>query len=161
MLRNRPTLSIGMEKACLSKQPPWRAAGDPRLAHGRSRVWAPGPAGGLAACIFFSTFPSFLLRESFFRTFPTKPAKVLGINNMQTVIMNIMYQLHFYCIQFSQLSPNYSKYAANQDVKEQWQMTFFSVTWTKTAPKPCKIHYKQFYTAHMQIKSVNSTDCIA
>ena len=25
-------------KACLSKQPPWRAAGDPRLARGRSRV---------------------------------------------------------------------------------------------------------------------------
>ena len=27
-------------KACLSKQPPWRAAGDPRLARGRSRVRA-------------------------------------------------------------------------------------------------------------------------
>ena len=25
-------------KACLSKQPPWRAAGDPRLERGRSRV---------------------------------------------------------------------------------------------------------------------------
>ena len=26
------------EKACLSKQPPWRAAPDPRIARGRSRV---------------------------------------------------------------------------------------------------------------------------
>ena len=34
-------------KACLSKQPPWRAAGDPRLARGRSRVRGPGPAGAL------------------------------------------------------------------------------------------------------------------
>ena len=47
-------------KACLSKQPPWRAAGDPRLARGRSRVRAPGPAGALRA-LFFSTLPSFLL----------------------------------------------------------------------------------------------------
>ena len=66
-------------KACLSKQPPWRAAGDPRLARGRSRVRAPGPAGALRA-LFFSTLPSFLLREIvFFRTFPTKPTKVLGL----------------------------------------------------------------------------------
>ena len=40
-------------KACLSKQPPWRAAGDPRLACGRSRVRAPGPAAG-ALCMLFS-----------------------------------------------------------------------------------------------------------
>ena len=64
-------------KACLSKQPPWRAAEDPRLARGRSRVRAPGPAGALRA-LFFSTLPSFLLPEIvFFRTFPTNPAKVL------------------------------------------------------------------------------------
>ena len=44
-------------KACLSKQPPWRAAGDPRLARGRSRVRAPGPAGTLRV-LFFSTLPS-------------------------------------------------------------------------------------------------------
>ena len=44
-------------KACLSKQPPWRAAGDPRLARSRSRVRAPGPAGALRA-LFFSTLPS-------------------------------------------------------------------------------------------------------
>ena len=67
-------------KTCLSKQPPWRAAGDPRLARGRSRVQAPGPAGALHM-LFFSTLPSFLLREigCFFRTFPTNPAKVLGL----------------------------------------------------------------------------------
>ena len=44
-------------KACLSKQPPWRAAPDPRLACDRSRVRAPGPAGMLHT-LFFSTLPS-------------------------------------------------------------------------------------------------------
>ena len=58
-----PTYRHG--KACLSKQPPWRAAGDPRLARGRSRVRAPGPAGALRA-LFFSTLPSFLLQEMCF-----------------------------------------------------------------------------------------------
>ena len=73
-------------KACLSKQPPWRAAGDPRLARGRSRVRAPGPAGALRA-LFFSTLPSFLLPEIvFFRTFPTNPAKVLGLLNNLTYV---------------------------------------------------------------------------
>ena len=68
-------------KACLSKQPPWRAAGDPRLARGRSRVRAPGAAGELRA-LFFSTLPSFLLREIFFfRTFPTKPTGRLGLKH--------------------------------------------------------------------------------
>ena len=70
-------------KACLSKQPPWRAAGDPRLARGRSRVRAPGSSpgsGGHAAHAFF-LHPPFLppSGDSFFRTFPTKPTKVLGL----------------------------------------------------------------------------------
>ena len=60
-----PYLTYRHGKACLSKQPPWRAAGDPRLARGRSRVRAPGPAGALRA-LFFSTLPSFLLREIVF-----------------------------------------------------------------------------------------------
>ena len=65
-------------KACLSKQPPWRAAGDPRLAHGRSRVQAPAPAGALH--VLFSTLPSFLLQEIvFFAPFPPNPQKVLGL----------------------------------------------------------------------------------
>ena len=55
-------------KACLSKQPPWRAAGDPRLARGRSRVRAPGPAGALRV-LFFSTLPSF------FSHLPHQPRK--------------------------------------------------------------------------------------
>ena len=79
-----PTYRRG--KACLSKQPPWRAAGDPRLARGRSRVRAPGPAGTLRA-LFFSTLPSFFLREIvFFCTFPTKPVKPvvrLGLISLQ------------------------------------------------------------------------------
>ena len=62
-------------KACLSKQPPWRAAPDPRLARGRSRVRAPGPAGALRA-LFFSTLPSFLLREIvLFAPSPPNPRK--------------------------------------------------------------------------------------
>ena len=80
VLRNHPTLSIGTERlAYKSKQLPWRAALDPRLARGKSRVPTPCPVGALRS-LFFSTLPSFLLREIvFFRTFPTKPMKVLGL----------------------------------------------------------------------------------
>ena len=74
-------------KVCLSKQPPWRAAPDPRLARGRSRVRAPGPAGALRA-LFFSTLPSFLLQQSFIRTFPTKPTKVLGLWGDYTLLLS-------------------------------------------------------------------------
>ena len=56
-------------KASLSEQPPWHAAGDPRLARGRSRVRAPGPAGALHA-LFFSTLSSFLLWEIVFSHLP-------------------------------------------------------------------------------------------
>ena len=66
-------------KACLSKQPPWRAAGDPRLARGRSRVRAPGPAGALRA-LFFSPLPSFLLLEIVFSHLPHQPRKSVRVN---------------------------------------------------------------------------------
>ena len=54
-------------KACLSNQPTWHAAGDPR------RVRALAPAGALRV-LFFSTLPSFLLREIvFFAPSPPTP----------------------------------------------------------------------------------------
>ena len=56
-------------KACLSRQPPWRAAGDPRLAGGKYRVRAPGPVGTLRM-LFFPTLPSFFLREIVFSHLP-------------------------------------------------------------------------------------------
>ena len=62
-------------KACLSKQPPWRAAGDPRLARGWS---SPGP-GGCAARAYFLHPPFLPPSGSFFRTFPTKPKDTLGL----------------------------------------------------------------------------------
>ena len=66
-------------KDCLSKQPPGRAAGDPRLARGRSRVRAPALRGVLRVLYFLH--PPFLppSGDSFFFTFPTNPAKVLGL----------------------------------------------------------------------------------
>ena len=70
-----PTYRHG--KAGLSKQPPWRAAGDPRLPRGRSRVRAPGPAGA-AHPLFFSTLPSFLLREIVFSHLPHLPQQTCG-----------------------------------------------------------------------------------
>ena len=68
-------------KACLSKQPPWRAAGDPPLARGRSRVRAPGPTGALRALFFLH--PPFLppSGDSFFRTLiPHQPRKSVRDN---------------------------------------------------------------------------------
>ena len=75
-------------KACLSKQPPWHAAGDPRLARGRSRVRAPGPAGALRTLFFLH--PPFLPPswDSFSRTFPTNPAKVLGLLYTTSMVYN-------------------------------------------------------------------------
>ena len=50
-------------KAYLSKQLPWRAAGDPCLARSRSRVRAPSPAGPLHALFSPTSLPS-SFRES-------------------------------------------------------------------------------------------------
>ena len=44
VLHNRPTLSIGTERLACLNNPPWCAAGHPRLARGRSRVRAPAEA---------------------------------------------------------------------------------------------------------------------
>ena len=71
-----PTYRHG--KACLSEQPPWRAAGDPPLACCRSRVRAPAPAGLLRTLFFSPPSLSSPLGE-FFRTFSTNPVKVLGL----------------------------------------------------------------------------------
>ena len=65
-------------KASLSEQPPWRAGGDPRLARGRSRVRAPGPAGVLRTLFSPPSLPSSFLLP-FFRTFPTQPTVRLGL----------------------------------------------------------------------------------
>ena len=72
-------------KACLSKQPPWRAAGDPRLARGRSRVRAPGPAGALRALFLHPPFlpPS---GDSFFRTFPHQTHESVRVNYANSVL---------------------------------------------------------------------------
>ena len=80
VLRNRPTIS-SHGKAYLSKQLPWRAAGDPRLAQGRSWFWAlsPGPRG-CPAHAFFSTLPSFLLGETVFLHLPNHPRESVRVN---------------------------------------------------------------------------------
>ena len=66
-------------KACLSKQPPWRAAGGPSPSTRQIPGSSPG-SGGRAARAFF-LHPPFLppSEDSFFCTFPTNPAKVLGL----------------------------------------------------------------------------------
>ena len=75
-------------KACLSKQPPWRAAGDPGLACGRSWVRTLAPAGTLHMLFSPSSLPS-SFRRWFFRTFPTKPTKMLGITRNLISVFNL------------------------------------------------------------------------
>ena len=115
-------------KACLSKQPPWRAAGDPRLARGRSRVRAPGPAGALRA--LFSP-PPFLppSGDSFFRTFPTSPAKVLGLF------------FHRGRVEFKWSSPMASKWEVLEPLRSWWENS----PWQILHPR------LKIYTAGLQI----------
>ena len=76
VLLNRPTLTIGTERfACLNSTLAcsWGPSPSTRQVRGSN----PGPSRRV---LFSSTLPSFLLREIvFFRTFPTNPAKVLGL----------------------------------------------------------------------------------
>ena len=60
-------------KACLSKQPPWRANWGPSSSTRQVPGSSPRP-GGRAVRTFFSTLPSFLLC-----TFPTKPTDMLEL----------------------------------------------------------------------------------
>ena len=93
-------------KACLSKQPPppWRAARDPRLARGRSRV----------ARAFFLQ-PPFLppSGDSFFRTFPTNPAKVLGLLYITGMVYDNPNTIKSYKI-LQELSPKHAAHGVAQ-----------------------------------------------
>ena len=74
-------------KANLSKQPPWRAAGDHRLASSRFRVRAPGPAW---RCAHFFLHPPFFppSGDSYFRAFPTLPTKLSVRVNMILIFVH-------------------------------------------------------------------------
>ena len=95
VLRNRPYPIYRHGKACLSKQPLWCAAGDPRLARGRSWVRAPGPAGALHALFFFSTLPSFLLREIVFLHLPHQTHESVRVNQIEKNYP-FLYSFYFY-----------------------------------------------------------------
>ena len=77
VLRNRPTLPIGAERLACLNSPHGVQLGT--LAY---HAAGPGfePLARRARCArFFSTLPSFLLREIVFCTFPTKPVVRLGL----------------------------------------------------------------------------------
>ena len=91
VLRNRPTLIIGTERlACLNS--PLACSGGPSPSTRQVPGSSPGP-GGCAARAFF-LHPPFLppSGDSFFRTFPTNPAKVLGLIFQKYTKIN-----HLYC----------------------------------------------------------------
>ena len=91
-------------KACLSKQPPWRAAGDPHLARGRSQIRAPGPAGALRA-LFFSTLPSFLLLEIDFWHLPHQPRKSVRVM-FPLAFSNFIFSVSLYFLQILKRQQN-------------------------------------------------------
>ena len=113
VLRNRPTLIIGTERLACVNSPPGVQRGTLASARDRSRVRAPGPAGALRA-LFFSTLPSFLLPEIvFFRTFPTNPAKVLGLFYTTSMVYNNPNTLKSYKI-LQKLSPKHAAHGVAQ-----------------------------------------------
>ena len=110
VLRNRPTLTIGTERlACLNSTPlacSWGPSPSTWQVPGSS----PGP-GERAACAFF-LHPPFLppSGDSFFRTFPTNPAKVLGLLYTTGLVFNNPNTIKSYKILLQKLS---SKHAAH------------------------------------------------
>ena len=77
VFRNRPTLSIGTERlACLNSSLAcsWGPSPSTQQVPGSS----PGP-GGRAVRAFFSTLPSFLLREIVFSHLPHQPCKSVRV----------------------------------------------------------------------------------
>ena len=110
VLRNRPTLIIGTERlACLNSPPPPACSWGPSPSTWQVPCSSPR-SGGRAACAFFSTLPSFLLPEIvFFRTFPTNPAKVLGLLYTTGMVYNNPNTIKSYKI----LQKLYPKHAAH------------------------------------------------
>ena len=80
VLRNWPTLIIGTERLAFQTAP-LACSGGPSPSTRQVPGSSPGSGGrAVLRVLFFSTLPSFLLPEiHFFRTFPTNPAKVLGL----------------------------------------------------------------------------------
>ena len=76
----------------LSKQLPWRAAGDPRLARGRSRVWAQTPAGVL--CAFFLHPPFLPPSEEFFLHLPHHPRESVRVNRYFILFYMLLHYIH-------------------------------------------------------------------
>ena len=128
-------LSIGTERlACLNSLPGVQL-GDPRLARGRSRVRAPGP-GGRHAGAFFSTLPSFLLREIVFLHLPHQPRKSVRVNlvcytisslKMNTIIASLVsfeWEINALCKDIKKKLQNWycSKAVLINMLIKDWQM---------------------------------------
>ena len=99
VLHNPPTLPIGTERlACLNSPPGVQLGSSPstRQVPGLSPGW-----GGHAASAFFLC-PPFLppSGDSFFRTFPTNPAKVLALIDDQLDLMTLKVNSYRPILQF-------------------------------------------------------------
>ena len=78
VLHNRPTPYIGTERLVCLNSPCGSCSWGPWFSTRYVPGSSPGPRGH-AARAFFSTLPSFLLREIVFSHLPTNPVKVLGL----------------------------------------------------------------------------------